>query len=239
MESKPKFEFAAIDWRLRFGMLVTAAWLLLGVVYISSVVGWEEFTHQNAPALGSFLEGAFAPLAFMWLVVGFFLQQQQLQENSATIRLQLNQMIHTAEQAEVQARAIQADELHSRQDTFLRVVQVVNEQLGMIAGWIITSYVAGEDPGIFETWQRLGRGETAAFSMDAMRRVLGEDVEASVLFHGTEIRAAHSARFVEAFERLIESGANSDPRGMIVGALRDGAHGRIYRMIRDSAPSAD
>ena len=43
-------------------------------------IGWDRFISQPADALGGFLEGAFAPLAFLWLVVGFFLQQRQLME---------------------------------------------------------------------------------------------------------------------------------------------------------------
>ena len=47
------------DWRLRISFLLTLAWLFLGVLYISSVVGWTDFARQNAPSLGGFLEGAF------------------------------------------------------------------------------------------------------------------------------------------------------------------------------------
>ena len=122
------------DWRLTFSLVLTVGWVALGVIYISRIVGWRDFASQNAPSLGSFLEGAFAPLAFLWLVVGFFLQQRQLQDNTATIQLQLEQMRRSAEQAEIQARAIAADELHSRQDTFLRARLLVANQLAMISG---------------------------------------------------------------------------------------------------------
>ena len=137
------------DWRLRFSLAVTIVWLLLGFTYISGVVGWTDFVRQNAPSLGSFLEGAFAPLAFLWLVVGFFLQQKQLSENTKTIQMQLAEMRRTAEQAEIQSRAIAADELHSRQDTFMRVVEMVKEQLGNLGGWIVTNSPT--------RWRRHGR----------------------------------------------------------------------------------
>ncbi|HEX2486101.1 MAG TPA: hypothetical protein VHQ66_12410 [Myxococcota bacterium] len=75
-----------VDWRVRLGVGATAIWLLLGLLYVSSVVGWADFVRQNAPALGEFLDGAFAPLAFLWFVVGFFLQQSQLEENTAMLR---------------------------------------------------------------------------------------------------------------------------------------------------------
>jgi len=223
------------DWRTRFGLAITAVWLVLGVVYISAVVGWGDFVLQQAPALGSFLEGAFAPLAFLWLVVGFFLQQQLLQENTRTIQAQLVQMRLSNEQVEVQTRAIAADELHSRQDTFLRVNELVGEQLGMIAGWLVTSWASSADETAV-LWQRMGGGESTAFSMNIIRICLTRAVEPPELFYGTEIRTRHTQRFIESFERLIESGARCDPNEMIVTALRDGAHGRVHRLMIENAP---
>ena len=87
---------AGRDWRLAFSLALTAVWLFLGFLYISSIVGWLPFVRQSAPALGGFLEGAFAPLAFLWLVVGFFLQQKQLSENTAAIEKQYEAMQRTA-----------------------------------------------------------------------------------------------------------------------------------------------
>jgi hypothetical protein len=222
------------DWRMRASLGVTAIWLLLGVIYISTVVGWTDFAFQKAPALGSFLEGAFAPLAFLWLVVGFFLQQQLLQENTRTIQAQLEQMRLTNEQVEVQTRAIAADELHSRQDTFLRVNELVGQQLGMIAAWIVISHA--ETPAEFrDHWQRVGRGETNTFAMEIIRACLSGEVDANELFYATEIRSAHTQRFVEAFERLLASGSACDPDQLIVTALREGPHGRVYRLMSESA----
>ena len=63
------------DWRIWFGVASTAFWLWLGGLYVTMVVGFGDFVRQPADAIGGFLEGAFAPLAFLWLVIGFFLQQ--------------------------------------------------------------------------------------------------------------------------------------------------------------------
>jgi hypothetical protein len=38
--------------------------------------------------LGRFLEGTFAPLVFLWLVMGYFLQQKELSENTTAIQKQ-------------------------------------------------------------------------------------------------------------------------------------------------------
>ena len=224
-----------LDWRLHFSLTLTIAWLLLGFAYISSVIGWSDFVHQNAPSLGSFLEGAFAPLAFLWLVVGFFLQQKQLTENTKTIQMQLAEMRRTAEQAEIQSRAIAADELHSRQDTFMRVVEMAKEQLGNLAGFILTFYLeSGGDTD--ELWTAMGQGDSGVFS----RRIVGwcwsGEVSPQELFYGSEARAKHSRLFIRAFERLQRSAAQCDPDGMIAEALEDSAHGRVYRFMVESRP---
>ena len=122
----------ARDWRVWFGLAATFLWLLLGYLYIDTNVGWENLAREPADALGSFLEGAFAPLAFLWLVIGFFIQQRELRSNNQAIQRQSEQMRRAAEQAEIQARAISANELHQRQETFLMVADRVHRQLGAV-----------------------------------------------------------------------------------------------------------
>ena len=75
-----------LDWRIRLGLSLTGAWLVLGVAYLSQSIGWVNIHRLPADELGSFLEGAFAPLAFLWLVIGYFLQQRELQLNSAALQ---------------------------------------------------------------------------------------------------------------------------------------------------------
>jgi hypothetical protein len=233
------------DWRLRLSLGFTLVWLFLGFLYISSQVGWVPFVSQRAPELGGFLEGAFAPLAFLWLVVGFFLQQQQLEQNTKTIERQLVVMQRTAEQAEVQARAIAADEMHSRQDVFMRVAAMVNEQLGGITGWIVTSWMGGvgrekmEGPdGGIELWRATGTGDTTAFNRRMIQMFYMDEVTPAELFWGTEIRSRHSESFAKNFERLLEVASRCDPDGIIADAIRDGSHGRVYRFLSDSRPAS-
>ena len=48
-----------------------------GAIYLDAVVGWA-FWHAGADTIGGFFEGFFATLAFLWLVVGLFIQQKEL-----------------------------------------------------------------------------------------------------------------------------------------------------------------
>ena len=56
------------DWRIWVGSITSVLWIGFGLVYVFGVIGWEAFLGQGMDVLGSFLEGAFAPLAFLWLV---------------------------------------------------------------------------------------------------------------------------------------------------------------------------
>ncbi|MCZ6782659.1 MAG: hypothetical protein O7G30_05040 [Proteobacteria bacterium] len=232
------------DWRVWFGVSSTIFWLGLGYLYIDTNVGWSAFATQPADALGSFLEGAFAPLAFLWLVIGFFLQQRELRHNNQAILLQYEQMRRTAENAEIQARAISANELHQRQETFLMVADRVHRQLGAVVGLLwMSSQAAGADEGgatedqVADLWSRLGSGDPEAFARQFMglyfrTRQQGLDVTWD-LFFGTEIRTRHSETILQTFERLMNSGKGCDPDGIITDALLGSGHGSLYQIIRE------
>ncbi len=232
----------SLDPRLLMSLAITCVWVVLGIAYITSVVGWIDFAHLNAPALGGFLEGAFAPLAFLWLVVGFFMQQSQLTQNTRVVEQQLEALRQTAEQATVQSQAIAADELHSRQDTYLRVVDIVNEQLGTTAGFLISSWevdaLPEEERRVTELWERLGSGDNNAFSLRIIALIYAHGADPKDLFYGTEIRSQHTRNFCTAFERLLERAATCDPDDMIGNALRESQNGRVYRFMRDASPEA-
>ena len=129
------------DWRVRLEPGRHGVWLLLGLLYISSVVGWGDFVRQQAPALGRVprrrLRAARVPL-----VRGRLLPPAApaRAEHRRCSRQQLEVMRQSAAQSELQSRAIAADELHSRQDTFLRIAEMVSQQLGVTAGWLYTSW---------------------------------------------------------------------------------------------------
>ena len=236
------------DWRVWFGLGSTFFWLWLGFLYINANVGWGDFATQPADALGSFLEGAFAPLAFLWLVIGFFLQQNELRHNNQAIRLQYQMMRRATEHAEVQARAISANELHQRQETFLLVADRVHDQLAAVVGMLwMSSQVdeAGTDEAtreeVWDLWSRVGAGDPEVFARRFLglyfgMRARGEDPRP--LFFGTEVRTRHSETIARTFGRLLEAGRHCDPDGIITDALRGSAHGSLCRIIEEQREAA-
>ncbi|MCR4376521.1 MAG: hypothetical protein NUV50_00305, partial [Rhodospirillales bacterium] len=57
-----------------FGMWGTVAWLLVVLFYV--LLSSQSFTTLKPNEFGDFLAGTFAPLAFLWLVVGLLQQGQ-------------------------------------------------------------------------------------------------------------------------------------------------------------------
>lgn len=230
------------DWRTWFGLASTIFWLLLGFLYIDSNVGWAGLAKQPADALGSFLEGAFAPLAFLWLVIGFFLQQNELRHNNRAIRLQYDEMRRATQHAEVQARAISANELHQRQETFLMVADRVHRQIGAVVGMLWLSIQSSPDVGeateeqIGELWSQYGSGDPEAFARQFLGVYFGrrsKGLSNHELFFGTEIRRRHSRTIEKTFERLLENARHCDPDGIITDTLRGSAHGLLVQYIRN------
>lgn len=244
---RPRGELS-LDWRITLGLALTAAWLGGGAFYIGAGMGWSAFFEQPLGNMGEFLDGAFAPLAFLWLVLGLFMQQRELSENNRTIQRQHEIMLRTAEQAEIQTRAIAANELHARQDTFMDLAKLVANQLEVIAGMLYLSSQGTPGDGVVSDaemdglWGRLSSGEASILSrrMISLRFGSGSPAEKWALFYGTPIRERHCGSFIESFERLLRAAQGCDPDGMIVDALAGSAQGRLYRImceLRDGPPT--
>ncbi|HJN94518.1 MAG TPA: ABC transporter permease [Gammaproteobacteria bacterium] len=100
------------DWRIIFALALTFLWFTFLAIYIARNVGWGSFPDLPIDEMGAFLEGAFAFLAFLWLVIGLFIQQSVLAENNEELR---RNNLHS----EKQTLAIAATELNARQETLV------------------------------------------------------------------------------------------------------------------------
>jgi len=225
------------DWRLWLGIAGSVLWLALGLYYVTVFVGWSRFLEQPSDAIGGFLEGGFAPLAFLWLVIGFFLQQKGMRGSADVIRSQIGELKRTAEQAEVQARAIQANELHARQDTFIEIAAMVHRQLGGIAGLIFTQSQsetlggAMHNDQIRELWSRAAT-DSDVFSRQLLSVHWQSGGCAQDVFLGSVQRRRYTDAFIKTFERLLETARGCDPEGIITDAIAGSPHGFIYRVMR-------
>ena len=232
-----------IDWRIWLGIAVTGFWLLILAVYISGSVGWFNISNVPIDTLGGFLEGSFAPLAFLWFVLAYFSQQKELAQNTEALRLQSLEMQRSVEQATVQAEAISQSELHARREAFVGVHEIVRIQLGNILGFLFISSQGATGTGevpperISQLW---GSRDPEAFSRQLLELSFLKSPEyAYKLFWGTEVRTRHSNNFIFAFERLLTAASECGDDGMIRDAVEGTTHGHVYRRMiefRDSPP---
>jgi hypothetical protein len=217
-----------MDWRIAFGFCVTIVWITAGVTYLVSVVGVGNFIHLPTGDIGSFLEGAFAPLAFLWLVIGHFMQQKEITANTKAIGIQ-----------EKSARRL---EVHSRRDSYFKLLNLVQDQLGAIASFHYMSVAGPSGTGditseeFTEQRTRAGSDDTTWF----VRKMLSLLVQArgipgleEEILYGTDIRTRHSTNFAITFSKLLDEARAVDTGNMISNALLFGSStGMLYRIIQ-------
>ena len=210
-----------------FSFSFTSHALSAGVPYIDLPI--EE--------MGAFLEGAFAFLAFLWLVIGLFIQQSVLAENNEELR-------RNNANSEKQTQAIAATELNARQETFFKIAEGTRRQLGAITGLLfissqsITAEGKYTDEQLDEIWKQFASGDFEIFSRMFlnMQATLDED-EMKVLFFGTEIRRRHSDNFIVGFDRILRLAKECDMDNIITDSIIISAHGLLNIRMRQYHPS--
>lgn len=217
-----------MDWRILFGLTVTTLWMSTGIYYVVGIVGWWEFQRLPTADIGSFFEGAFAPLAFLWLVIGHFMQQKEITANTRATSMQ-----------EQSTRRL---ELHSRRDSYFKLLGLVQDQLGSIAGFHFLSVfgptgsgeVSSEEFSMLRSEASTGDHSLFIRRMVSAAAGLRDEPEAlqDMLF-GTEIRTRHSNNFKRIFGQLLETAESVDTDNMVREALLEGsASGLYYRIIK-------
>ena len=226
------------DWRIWLGAVVSVLWIAGGIWYVWHASAAEPDGSFSLDTVGSFLEGAFAPLAFLWLVLGLFIQQRELANNTEAIR-------RTSEQSEKQTQAIAATEMNARQETFFKIAEGVKGQLGGISGMLLISGLGPPGSGRYSRehmdhqFSQAAMGDYAVFARMFVSMDYSEEGGLKELLYGTEIRRKHTRNFRHTFERLLRLARNCDVDGIIEDSLRQGALGLLYRRMLEHAPEGD
>ena len=217
-----------MDWRVVFGITVTTIWIVLGLSYLFGIVEMANFVNLPTGDIGSFLEGAFAPLAFLWLVIGHFMQQSEITANTKATQLQ--------------EQSSRRQEIHSQRNSYFKLLNLVQEQLGNIAGFHYVSVCGETGSGEITSDEYAAlradsaSGDSALFirKMVVLAARYSKDPDgAREVFLGTEIRARHSNNFADTFGKLLSSAKAVDHDDMVVNALLYGSpSGMLYRIIR-------
>ncbi|MDB3908971.1 hypothetical protein N9390_05545 [Gammaproteobacteria bacterium] len=184
--------------------------------------------------MGTFLEGAFAFLAFLWLVIGLFIQQSVLAENNEELR-------RNNAHSEKQAQAIAATEMNARQETFFKIAESTRRQLGSITGLLFLSSQgpignnAYSTEDLAEIWTQFAGGDVEVFSR-LFLTMGGEEVDWFDLFYGTEIRRRHTENLLVGYDRLLELAKGCDTDNIILDSLIYSGHGILNIRMRELHP---
>ncbi len=225
--------FKLIDWRITLGVIVTLVWISGGLLYFNVQAG--NLRDMHIDELGGFLEGAFAPLAFLWLVIGMFIQQKELADNTEVMRQSMLQ-------AQQQAEAMAAMAINARQEAFFKIAENVKNQLGMInAMQFISAFGASEggivpDERIRELLHALSVGDSEVFTREFLSNTMPMRERRPYVFYGTEIRRKHSLNFRQTFERLLALAAECDDDGLISGTVTNTGFGLFYNSLLQHDP---
>jgi hypothetical protein len=220
------------DWRIWLGLVITIGWISGGMWYIGLVSETTPTQNFSLDAVGSFLEGAFAPLAFLWLVIGLFIQQKELAKNSEALR-------KTSEQSEMQTQAIAATEMNARQETFFKIAESVKHQLSGISGMLLVSGIGPVGSGRIDREQmddlfaQSARGDNTVFARMFISMDFLEEGGLEELLYGTKIRIRHTTNFMRTFERLCRLAQNCDVDGIIEDSLMQNAFGLLYLRMKE------
>ena len=78
------------------GVVITILYLLLLLIFLHSRI--NTMAEMRLNEIGDFLAGIFGPVAFLWLVLGYFQQGIELKQNTKALELQAEELKHSVEQ---------------------------------------------------------------------------------------------------------------------------------------------
>lgn len=82
---------------MRFGVIITCLWCVAWFI----IAWWSGDADRSAMPLnawGDFLSGVVAPLAFLWLILGYLQQGEELKLNTRALERQERELARTAEE---------------------------------------------------------------------------------------------------------------------------------------------
>lgn|GEM_PF-5699529 len=135
------------------GLIGTFVWLGFVFSYLLLFQSLEEFQKLSMNSVGDFVAGVTAPLAFWWLVLGYYQQGIELRQNVEALRQQSAETANLVIQAQAQADAVRANEQHAKRDLFFATANMIIDELRQTALFVAQKI---SDVGIEEWSQKNG-----------------------------------------------------------------------------------
>jgi hypothetical protein len=110
--------------RFRFGVFVSFAWLIAAAALL--FWKWPDFQSMPPNAWGDFFAGCFAPLAFLWLVLGYLQQGEELRLSTKALQLQAEELRNSVRQQQALVE-VSRQQVESEREALLYERQVREE----------------------------------------------------------------------------------------------------------------
>lgn len=228
-----------------FGLGLTLAWLAAGVAYVVFEIGLPAFMSWTAANYADFSLGLFAPLVFLWLVIGYIQQGQELAHSRQLLQQQQNELLNYSDRikentdalakqtadlkpvldnTKIQAAVIRDQEVQARRETLMRVVDVVFDDLEYLLDSIEDGVPEFDDAFVNSLWV-----EQDKTGDDVDRRYRCRFIGDSAQYVAVE------TRFREALEAESPAGVSILHFAMQFGALIEEARKvDIDHLVRES-----
>lgn len=217
-----------MSFRSVVGSLITVIWLAGGAYYAFFFISPAVWKAMSPNEMGDFAAGFFAPLAFFWLVLGYAQQGEELIKNNEEMRRQYEEMKKSAEQAEIQARSISANELHARRDVFVQLKPLIEARIEVICGKIAEIYKENMEIFTFR--------ETKELQSSYLCRLILQDLGNSLT--GTNLDVMTSNLLKDLYEKLhanitflFHEACQSQENGGILTLYSDAEYHKLYELI--------
>jgi hypothetical protein len=243
------------------------AWCL---VWVSGLyLRWNKFEKLKWNEIGDTAAGFASPLAFLWLVVGYYLQREELALQRKELKENRTVLSEQKEQMALQADAISANEQHARRDTFFRMLDFVRHEMAMRAAHLYANlrsasvvkfadapdflnnemnrYLQGDHDLFFRVFPRqLAEIDRHARGMVARRTAAskGDETpsEAEIILH----KMSENSEIVSSmqtlqilYENLVEAASKIDDGGALKYQLKDSSLGSCVEEISNRLANAN
>lgn len=196
------------------GLIGTGVWLTVGAIYVGPRL--DSLLSIQPNEMGDFLAGGFAPLAFFWLVLGFFQQGEELRTSNQALWLQGEELRNSVEQqrelvtATREGIAAEADRLKAEREAAVERAQPFleltidgwgsgsgrrNQNLSIVNhGETCTGLVVKVGDEVYLNRDRIETGERCTFSVDLPADLIFDPIPMAASYVN-KLKSAGSATF--------------------------------------------
>ncbi len=213
--------------RTKAAVAGTVLWLSFWVYYIFVRYTWTDLWAVSPNQIGDFLAGTVAPLAFLWLILGYLQQSDELRLQRKELALQRREVAFLGAETGKQRAALEASERHARQDAFMRLAELTTNELVELAALLSTAVQGVTNPR--DLWEQYSKGNKNIFFIHIIDRGLTHDhAHFQSVVSGSAPYREYAVRYIGAFDGLMYQAVTGELSENLVGQFEYSPMGTVY-----------